>query len=122
MLTITNRAGNCDQLTCIFVVVFMYFGVSSRISVRVMIKDKKISAPAQKNVFRIPNKSGNHPPARGPIRLPAITPHETMPNAQATRSLGACTAIRIVAPDEYPPPNQLIALDRQVAKYLLPFP
>lgn len=63
----------------------------------------KINPLAPQNVARMPIRGGRKPPTSGPNRLPAITPEERRPNAQAERDFGACTATRIVAPDEYPP-------------------
>ncbi len=60
----------------------------------------KISTPAPQKVARMPINGGKEPPASGPNRLPAMTPDDNRPSAQADRVLGACTAIRMVAPDE----------------------
>src|ERR1700712_2331226 len=74
--------------------------LSSLIRNSVARKDRKITAPAQKNVLRMPISGGRNPPANGPTRLPAITPDDSVPNAQPARSLGVWVATRTTDADE----------------------
>ena len=61
--------------------------------------------PAARKVMRMPINGGREPPISGPARLPAITPDDMIPSAQAVLARGVCVATRIIDPDEYPPSN-----------------
>ena len=70
---------------------------SSLIRVVVARKETNMTAPAQKNVPRIPIRDGRNPPTKGPMRFPAMTPDESVPSAQPDRSFGVCVAMRTTA-------------------------
>ena len=53
----------------------------------------------QKNVLRMPTSGGSTPPTRGPTRLPAMIPADSVPSAQPERSFGVCVATRTIEPE-----------------------
>ena len=64
--------------------------------------DRKITPPAQKNVFRIPISGGKMPPIKGPTKLPAVI---RLGRDQDHRSRGIAAQKSCQKPQRHQMPN-----------------
>ena len=61
---------------------------------------RKITPPTSPKVSRMPIHRGSTPPIKGPARLPAMMPDDSVPSAQPDRAFGDWVATSTVDPDE----------------------